>query len=120
MAFVKGVSGNAAGRPPKDPAKIKTNRERREDTLLELVRKFRPLQTKAIQAVVGILDNKEASDQNKIKAASIVIMTYKDLVKDLYNKDYDSEEAEAIQENNTPAYSLHVLDFNKDKTGTGN
>lgn len=118
MAFEKGVSGNPNGRPPKDPTKIKTNRERREDTLLALVRKFSPHVSKAVLTASRMLDNENASDMNKLKASSLILVTYKDLVKDLYNKDYDSEEGEAIQESSGPTFSLKMIDFDKERTGT--
>lgn len=42
--------------------KRKSNRVLRQEELLSLVRKFKPLQTKAIQAASKILDNKESND----------------------------------------------------------
>ena len=114
MAFVKGQSGNPMGRPRvKDIEKL-TNRSLREKALLELIRKFRPLQTKAIQAAVNILDNKESADQNKLKSAALIISTYKSLLTEVYDYRYDEEEAEEMQaENQMPKFSLHVI--NKDE-----
>lgn len=109
MAFVKGVSGNATGRPRVLDADKPTNRSNREKSLLELVRKFKPLQSKAIQAAVSILDNKESNDQNKLKSAALIIGTYKDLLKDLYNPLYDNDEAEEIQPDNKPIFSLRMI-----------
>ena len=101
---------NPNGRPKKVLEKEKrTNRECRSEEFMGLVRKFRPHLTKAIQAAVKILDNKEANDQNKLKASALIISTYKDLVKELYDYRYDEEEAEEIQQKNTPIFSLRMV-----------
>jgi len=118
MAFVKGVSGCPTGRPPKDKTKIKTNRELRQDEMLSFVRKFKPHLAKAVQTSVRVIENDESSDQNKPKAAALIISTYNGLIKDLYDFRYDSDEGEALQENNGPTFSLRMIDFDKEKTGT--
>ena len=115
-AWVKGVSGNLNGRPKVARPPEQTNRSLREKNLLELLRKFRPIQTKAVQAAVKILDNEEANDANKIKASALVLTMYRDLIKEVYNKDYDEEEAEAIQEDTRPVFSLKMI--NAEDTGT--
>lgn len=101
---------NPAGRPKKVLEKEKkTNRILRSEEFMSLVRKFRPHLTKAIQAAVKILDNKEANDQNKLRASALIISTYKDLVKELYDYKYDNEEAEEIQQKNAPVFSLKMI-----------
>lgn len=101
---------NPAGRPKKVLEKEKrTNRECRSEEFMSLVRKFRPHLTKAIQAAVKVIDNREASDQNKLKASALIISTYKDLVKELYDYRYDEEEAEEIQQKNAPIFSLKMV-----------
>jgi hypothetical protein len=114
MTFRAGQSGNPLGRPRVKDLDKPTNRSLREKALLELIRKFRPLQTKAIQAAVNILDNKESGDQNKLKSAALIISTYKDLLKDVYDYRYDGDEAEAMQEENKPTFSLHMISSNKE------
>lgn len=109
MAFVKGQSGNPNGRPKKDPFEKKTNRQIREEELLSLCRKFKPLQTKAIQAAVKILDDSEASDQNKLKASALIIATYKQLLESTFDYRYDDEAAEEVQQQNAPVFSLKVV-----------
>lgn len=109
MAFIKGVSGNPAGRKRTLDTDKPTNRSNRQRELMSLVRKLKPLQTKAIQAAVGILDDKEASETGKLRSAALIIQTYKDLLKDLYNPLYDEEEAEEIMQDNKPIFSLHML-----------
>lgn len=119
MAFVKGKSGNEKGRPPKDPTKIKTNRELRQDEMLSFVRKFKPHLAKAVQTSVRVMENDESSDQNKLKAAALIISTYNGLIKDLYDFRYDSDEGEALQENNGPQFSLRMINFDKEEEKTG-
>lgn len=109
MAFQKGVSGNLAGRPKVLKEDKPTNRSLREKALLEMVRKFRPLQAKAIAAAVSVLDNKESQDTNKLKSAALLISTYKDLLKEVYDYRYDEEEAVPMQEDNKPVFSLRVI-----------
>jgi hypothetical protein len=87
-----------------------TNRKLREQALLDLVRKFRPLQTKAIRVAVKILDDEQASDSTRLKAASLVLTMYKDLVLQLYDRHYDSESNEEIQPQNGAILSLKVID----------
>ena len=112
--WTKGRSGNVHGRPKGLNKEKKTNRENRSAELLNLIRKFKPLQTKAIQAAVNILDNEEASENGKLRASAMIIQTYKELLKDLYDYRYDDEESEDIQANNSPVFSLRVLE-NSDK-----
>ena len=76
---------------------------------MSLVRKLKPIQTKAIQAAVNILDDKLASENGKLRSAALIIQTYKDLVKDLYDYRYDDEESEEIQQDNKPIFSLHMI-----------
>lgn len=116
-ALFKGMpSLNPAGRPKKVLEKEKrTNRALRSEEFLNLVRKFRPHLTKAIQAAVKILDNEKANDQNKLRASALIISTYKDLVKELYDFKYDNEEAEEIQEKNAPVFSLKIINNDKEE-----
>jgi len=94
----------------------KTNRQRRNDAFMDLVRKFKPLQTLAIQAAVKILNDDEANDANKLKSSALIIGTYRDLIKDLYDKNYDDENAEAMNEtDNMPRFSLRMINTEEDK-----
>jgi hypothetical protein len=103
------ASPNPNGRPKGLNREKKTNRENRSAELLNLIRKFKPLQTKAIQAAVNILDNEEASENGKLRASAMIIQTYKELLKDLYDYRYDDEESEDIQQHNNVKFSLHML-----------
>ena len=101
---------NRKGRPVgKSQSKNKTNRELRQDEFLTLVRKFKPHLTKAVQAAVAILDNNKSSESGKLRASALIIQTYKDLLKDLYDYRYDEEEGNKIQEE-LPSYSMTMLD----------
>ena len=100
---------NRKGRPVgKSQSKNKTNRQLRQDEFLTLVRKFKPHLTKAVQAAVAILDNEKSSESGKLRASALIIQTYKDLLKDLYDYRYDEEDGEEIQEK-LPDYSLTML-----------
>jgi len=100
---------NRAGRPKKDDTEKPTNREIRERALLELCRKFKPLQTRAIQTALKIMENEQGADQNRLKAAVFLSQTYRQLLIDTFNKDYDEDEGEEIQQDNRPTFSLHML-----------
>ena len=102
---------NPHGRPKKIlDKKVKSNRELRYDEYLGLIRKFRPHLTRAVQAAVKIIDNREASDTNKLKASALIISTYKDLIRDLYDIRYDDEEGTAIQQSKASVLSLKVIE----------
>lgn len=101
-------SPNPAGRPYNDDREKKTNREIRTRSMLQLLRKFSPHQSKAIMAAVKIMDNAEASDQNKLKASALIIQTYRELLNEVYSKDYDDNQGEEIQDN-SPIFSLRML-----------
>ena len=113
MAFVKGVSGNPLGRKKVLDENKPTNKSLRQKGLMEMVRRFRPIQQKAIAAAVSILDNKDASESGKLKSAALIIQTYKDLLKDVYDYRYDNEEAEEIQKDNKPVFSLRMINTEK-------
>lgn len=106
--WVPGVSGNPLGRPKTVELPSMTNKELREKEFVQLLRKLRPHQSKAIMAAVAILDNKEAGDANKLRASAMLIGFYKDILKEAYAKEYDEDSGEAIQEQ-TPVFSLRMI-----------
>ena len=86
-----------------------TNRFLRERELMGLLRKLKPHVADSIMAAVKIMKNQEAADANKLKAATIIRQQYKDTMLEVYDKDYDEAEAEEIQQDNSPVFSLKVI-----------
>lgn len=116
MPFVPGKSGNPNGRPSKDKiaeraASDKTNKELREKALLELARKFKPSVAPAMKTIMSIMGDDKASEAGKLKAAALIIQTYKTLITDLYDYRYDEEKAEEVQDSDkAPVFSLRVIE----------
>ena len=87
----------------------KSNKELRMSAMLQLTRMLRPHLGKAVMTAAKIVDNSESTDQNKLKAAAFLVGLYKDVLRDAYDPKYDEEEGEKIQEDNTPVFSLKVI-----------
>lgn len=118
MAFVKGKSGNPAGRPKRENLLDKpTNRELKERELIMLLRKIKPHVADAITQAVKIMKNDEAAHQNQLKAAALLLESYRKLSLDLYgNEDQAEEEATEVQQNNpAPVFSLKVINQEETK-----
>jgi hypothetical protein len=111
MTFAKGQSGNAAGRPKKQSLLDKpTNRELKERELVMLLRKIKPQIAEAIITAAAIMKNEEASHQNQLKAATILLDNYRRLVLDVYDTEDASEtEGTEIQQHNAPVFSLKMV-----------
>jgi hypothetical protein len=86
-----------------------TNRQLREREMLSLLRKLKPLVADSINTAAKIMKSEQAADVNKLKAATILLENYKEMVEELYDKDYDDEGAEEIQQANVPVFSLKVV-----------
>lgn len=91
------------------PAVKLTNRKLRERELLSLLRKLKPHVADSIKTAADIMKNNEASDQNKLKAAVILLDNYHKMVTEVYDQAYDEEENEESQQSNTPLFSLKVI-----------
>lgn len=103
---------NTRGNPNfgKDYIKPKfTNRELREREFMNLLRKLKPHVAEAIMAAVNIMKNKEAAHANQLKAATIILDQYKQTMQQVYDKDYDEDGAEEVQQQSTPMFSLKVV-----------
>lgn len=111
MAFVKGQSGNPNGRPKKESIFDKpTNRELKERELVMLLRKIKPHVAEAIMQAAAIMKNAEASHQNQLKAATILLDNYRRLTLDMYDGEEQADEAGVeVQQNNAPVFSLKVV-----------
>lgn len=92
-----------------------TNRQLRERELLSLLRKLKPHVSDSIVTAADIMKNEEASHQNKLKAAVILLDNYQKMVLELYDAGYDEEEGEEVQQQNAPIFSLKVVG-NKEET----
>lgn len=86
-----------------------TNRQLREREFMNLLRKLKPHVAEAIMAAVNIMKNKEAAHANQLKAATIILDQYKQTMQQVYDKDYDEDGAEEVQQQSTPMFSLKVV-----------
>lgn len=86
-----------------------SNRQLREREFMSLLRKLKPHVADAIMAAVKIMKNPEAAHANQLKAATILLQQYKETMEAVYDKDYDSEDAEPVQQDNSPVFSLKVI-----------
>ena len=115
-SFKKSVNGevdsriNRNGRPKKvDLLDKKTNRELKEKELLMLLRKIKPHVSEAIIQAARIMKNEEASHQNQLKAATVLLDNYRKLTLDLYDGENSEDEGTAVQEDNSPIFSLKIV-----------
>jgi len=103
---------NSAGRIQK--TEKPTNRSLREKYTVELLRKLRPLQALSITAAMKVIQNNGSSAQNVLKAAALLTGLYRSVLNDAYGKDdLADDEAEMIQEENTPVFSLRMVESTK-------
>ena len=103
---------NLAGRKPNDGSKL-TNRDLRSRELLMLLRKIRPHVADAIMSAALIMKNETAADQNKLKAATILLDNYRKLTLDLYDGDDPESEGEEVQKQNPNTFSLKMITGDK-------
>lgn len=111
MTFAKGQSGNLKGRPKRDNLLGKpTNRELKERELVMLLRKIKPHVAEAIMQAANIMKNEEASHQNQLKAAVILLDNYRRLTLDVYDDEEAADkEGTEIQQQNAAVFSLKVI-----------
>lgn len=102
---------NRGGRPPKSSILEKpTNRELKERELVMLLRKIKPHVADAIMQAAKIMKNQEASHQNQLKAATILLDNYRRLTLDMYDgEEHAEDEGTEVQQNNAPVFSLRVI-----------
>lgn len=125
-SFKKSVNGevdsriNRNGRPKKvDLLDKKTNRELKEKELLMLLRKIKPHVSEAIIQAARIMKNEEASHQNQLKAATVLLDNYRKLTLDLYDGENSEDEGTAVQEDNSPVFSLKIVGQDDDEQKVG-
>jgi hypothetical protein len=86
-----------------------TNKEIREKEFLLLLRKLKPHISSAIGTAVKIMQNENSSEANRLKAAALILQNYKEIMKDAYDPTYDTQEAEEINQESVPVFSLKMI-----------
>lgn len=105
---------NLNGRIAGKKAEPLTNKQVRDREFISLIRKLKPHLAPSIKTVMGIMESDDASDQNKLKSAALVLQIYRELIKDVYDQQYDDAIGEEIQPVNTPKFSLTMISGGKE------
>jgi len=92
--------------------KILTKRAVRDKELLSLLRKIKPHLSDSIMTAAKIMKNEDASHMSQLKAATILLNAYKELINDAYNGEDPEEEATDVQPN-TPVFSLKMINTDR-------
>lgn len=116
----KGPAGsiNKAGRPPAPKGEKPTNRELRERELMMLLRKIRPHVANAVQQASKIMQDSTASHMNQLRAATVLLDSFRKLTLDVYDADVVDSEAEGTEvqeQNNAPVFSLRMIGGEEDR-----
>lgn len=91
-------------------SKERTRRSIRDQELLSLLRKVRPHVAKSVVVAAGVMQNEEAKDSDKLKAAVILLNEYRVLVNTLYNGEDNEEDGKDVEpQPQAPVFSLTVI-----------
>ena len=106
---------NTRGRPLKKDEKTLTRREAKDKEMLTLARKLKPGAQVALKEALKILNNEQASEAAKLKAAEIYLKYFHLTVNTLYAPSAADEipesetKVEDVQPDNRPVFSLKIL-----------
>lgn len=95
------------------PSKELTKRELRQRELMTLARRLKPHMAEAINTAAKIMKNEKAAHTSQLKACTILLDAYKELVDDLYDQDEDEADNAKPNEEIQPSpvlFSLKVVD----------
>jgi|APGre2960657373_1045057.scaffolds.fasta_scaffold82907_1 hypothetical protein len=89
-------------------------KELKQKEIMSLLRKLKPLMSKSVNTAAKIIDSEDASESGKLRAATILLGLYKDLICEAYNHDIKAEDLvsdpqEIDTSKNAPIFSLTVL-----------
>lgn len=113
---------NRAGLIPKTHKP--TAKELKQKEIMSLLRKLKPLMSKSIGTASKIIDSEDASEAGKLRAATVLLGLYKDLIKEAYDQDIKAEDVvesdaqEIDTSKNAPIFSLTVLKTDKENEST--
>ena len=111
---------NVKGRPLKKDQKTLTRREAKDKEMLTLARKLKPGAQIALKEALKILNNEQASEAAKLKAAEIYLKYFHLTVDKLYAPSAADELPEEemkiqdVQPDNRPVFSLKILHSEED------
>lgn len=106
---------NVKGRPLKKDQKTLTRREAKDKEMLTLARKLKPGAQVALKEALKILNNEQASEAAKLKAAEIYLKYFTLTMDKLYAPSGADElpeeqtKVEDVQPDNRPVFSLKII-----------
>ena len=106
---------NTRGRPLKKDEKTLTRREAKDKEMLTLARKLKPGAQVALKEALKILNNEQASEAAKLKAAEIYLKYFTLTMDKLYAPSGADElpeeqtKVEDVQPDNRPVFSLRMI-----------